>query len=251
MNTLLRRIALVTAAGLVAYLGFSSFHSSAAERYAARQRHATAACRAFRDQPAHANANVCRYDEFGPLTFKAFHAAEAELDEARDALARHDGASTTRTLLAVSASAREMARRDGRMSTLYTIRLVDRIVDLVEAHGAEIGAGARREILDNARLEAALHPFEVERLTLLWVVAHYDTQRLPDGRRFSVGELADEMDHDEAAFLEMEEATLRGDVTKCEARARTLGPLGHPEFMPGMCAKMSAAVRTRARIERM
>ena len=83
------RIAGVLGVGLVVLLALRTLRDrAAASRYAAAQERALAACRVYRDEPSHVDADVCRFDQFGPLTFKQFHVAEAQLVEARAAFAR-------------------------------------------------------------------------------------------------------------------------------------------------------------------
>lgn len=251
MKLLLLRIVGVAAFGLVVFLAIHAFRSSGATRYAAAQKRAKDACRAFRDQPGHAEANVCRHDEFGPKTFEQYKAAEWKLGAARDAFARQDPASAGRTLLDLTASARRWDEHGTLVSAIFASRMIAQIVDVLDAHGAELDPRTRRAILSSARLEVASHPFERERLDHLWALSHYRETRWSSDPSSSDAALADQMEHDDAAYVEMNAATLLGDVKRCESAARSLGRQGSADFMVHACPRFAEAVRTGKRIEAM
>lgn len=248
MKTLFSRVAVVGLFGLVA---LALVGDRGAARYAAAQKRATEACRAFRAQPGHEDAEACRFDAFGPSTFKRFNAGEADLEQARAAFARHDPASAGRLLLAVGAVARDMDQRGSFGGALFATRLVGRIVTMIGAYGGEVDGATRRRVLETVRLEAATHPFEDERVSQLWVLANYNEITFAGAPRVSASELTDAMDRDEAAYLAMDEAAVRGDVPRCEAAARTLGRFSKGEYMAGLCTGFAEGVRTRQRVERL
>ncbi len=241
MKLLLFRIAAVGLFGLVLVLGITAFRGHGTTRYAAAQKRATDACRVFRDQANHVDSEVCRYDEFGPVTFKEFHLEEARLEEARVAFARHDSLAAGRALAVAVRWAHEQDRTGN--GTYYPPMIVRKAVELLEAHGAALDERTRREIIASARLEAAAHPFERERLTRLWVLASYERLRLQDAPPFDASSLADEMEIDEAAYLEMSEATLLEDVPRCERAAHRLGALSGGSAVARQCSRMVDTVR--------
>ena len=249
MKLLFFRIGAVGVFGLVMVLGIAAFRGHGTARYAAAQKRATDACRAFRDQPQHVDSGVCRYDEFGPLTFKEFHVEEERIEQARAAFARQDLVTGGRALAAASRWAHEQDRTG--KSTTYAPMIVRKVVELLDLYGAGLDERTRREVLGNARLEAAVRPFERERLTRLWVLASYEKQRLPDAPPFDPSSLADEMEIDEPAYVEMGEASLLGDVPRCESATHRLGPLSGGSAVARDCSRMADAVRLGARVAAM
>ena len=190
---------------------------------AAAQERALAACRVYRDEPSHVDADVCRFDQFGPLTFKGFHVAEAQLGEARAAFARHDAGKGGIALAAAARFAHDTDRTESFSN--FAERIVREVTLLLEEHGGELDAGVRRAIVADARLEAAARPFERERVNALWVLSQYHRYQFEQDEPAATGALADEMEADEPAFHEMTDATLAGDIPRCEQAAARLGPL--------------------------
>lgn len=247
MKTLLVRIALVGGLGFLLIMSLGWWRSQTKAQYAAAKARATADCRAYRAQPGHANVDVCRYDEFGPTTPVTVHLADAKLAEARAALSRGD-ARTAIDALHVAVSDAQHADRFGTlMGTVRAAGVIDAVVDLIDAHRAEIDLAARRAILANAHLETAAAPFERERVVRLWVLAHFEQLKFPDVPS-NDAQLAAEMENDEPAFREMQRAVLLGDVKACELAARQLGPHSSPGVQGRACGLLGEAVRVEKRV---
>jgi hypothetical protein len=73
----------------------------------------------------------------------------------------------------------------------------------------------------------------------LWTLAHYD---------LDAGTLADEMVRSDKTYSEMTEATLAGDIPRCDSAARHLGRFDSPDFMVRQCSKLAEVVNTGRRI---
>lgn len=248
MKTLLARIALVGGLGLILVLSLSGWRSQTKAKYAAAQARATADCRAYRAQPGHANVDVCRYDEFGPHAPVTVHLADAKLAEARAALSRGDTRAAIDALHVAVSDAQHADRFGSLMGTVRAAGVIDAVIDVLDAHRAEIDPDARRAILANAHLETAAAPFERERVKELWALAHFEQLKFPDVPS-NDADLVAEMETDGPAFREMDGALLRGDVAACQLAAGRLGKHAHPPtYQLRACALLNEEVRVERRV---
>lgn len=249
MKTLLTRIALVggLGLGLVLVLSLSGWRSQTKSKYAAARARATADCRAYRAQPGHQNVDVCRYDEFGPRTPVTVHLADAKLAEARVALSRADARTAVDALHVALSDAQHADRFGTPWGTVLAAGIIDSVLDVLDAHRAEIGPGDRRAILADAHLESAAAPFERQRVMELWVLAHFEQLKFPEVPSNDADLLA-EMEIDGPAFREMDRTLLLGDVAACQLAAGRLGEHAHPTFQVRVCALLSEEVRVEKRV---
>lgn len=247
MRNLLLRLGVVAVTGLALAISARACRSDGEARLHAAQARATEACRVFRAQPGQLDAEVCRYDDFGPSTISLSRAADASVSRARASLAAGDPRAAERALLAASAKVRELDRHGG-FGALHAAHVVTGILSLVDAHPADLDPQALVTILD-VELRAATHPFETWRVHKLWSMSTYLQYRLGDAPDLSAGDLASAMETDDAAYLAMDRATTDGDTARCKQAARTTSVIsyGHA-FNEGLCPKMAEVVATGKRL---
>lgn len=247
MKSLLPRIALVAGLGLLLILSLSGWRSQTKARYAAVTAKATAACRAYRAQPGHEHDDVCRYDEFAPLTPVTVHLADAKLEEAQVALSRGDARTAVVALEVALRDAQHADRFGTVMGSVRAAGIAARVVDVLDGHRTEIDPVARRAVLAGAHLETAAAPFERERIERLWVLAHFEQLKFRDVPSTDA-DLAAEMENDEPLFREMQRALLRDDVKGCERAASRLGKLSSPSMHVVVCGRYAEVVRVEKRV---
>lgn len=209
------------------------------ERYTAARSAVDADCRAYRAQPAHWHADVCRIDHYGPKALPLHSEAKPLLEHARSALAHDDVAGAERDLSRVVAILDDLDHVGTSIAQIIRAALIKEILDIAAAH---------RE-LDATRLlrdvHMTKHPFAAESLQHRWYLAHWNEIALSDGMPpRSAGDLAEAIVEDGARYDAMERALVeRRDVKECEEIARK------HELSGLVCVKLNDALDTAARLD--
>jgi hypothetical protein len=246
MTSLFRRIAVAVVAGLLVLGAVIGWRSRAAARYAAAKERVTDACRTYRSMPQHVRSSVCRgHDEFGPRATDIHRRGEASLAEAQASFAIGAQAAGERALTRTLAAVDDLAGVDNLLSAILAAKLVDQVLDLLASH-PELDAHV---LLERAALESARRPFDGQRLSHLWFLAHAEeySETFTLGR----GALADAIEEDDVVYREMDAALLAGDVPGCEQAGQRLGRAigGASGLTAFSCAKLVDVVRTGRRLD--
>ncbi|MBX3231527.1 MAG: hypothetical protein KIT84_24135 [Labilithrix sp.] len=243
MSSLAKRVVVVVAVGIGVVGAAKIFgRNDDAARFAAEKNRVDAECRAYRSDPRHRHAAVCRgSDAYEPKAIPLRKSAVAALDGARVLLARAD----TRGAEAAVRRALDVLGELDQLGTFIAQIVANSVVrdtlDLLAAHPA-LDA---RALLRDVRLDVH-KPFEAERLQREWTLVHWNDMPGEQGRR-SDGDLADEIAANEAQFDAMHEAVVRRrDVAACEAAAQKDLTVAVPSVL---CVKVHEVVRTAARLD--
>ncbi|MFO0741211.1 MAG: hypothetical protein U0270_35255 [Labilithrix sp.] len=209
------------------------------ERFTAARNAVDADCRAYRAQPAHRHADVCRIDHYGPKALPLRAEAKPLLEHARSALAHDDVPGAERDLSRVVAILDELDHVGTSIAQLVRASLVAEILDVAAEH-RELDA---TRLLREVRLTK--HPFAAESLQHRWYLAHWNELAISDGMRSrSAGDLAEAIVEDGAHYDAMERALVeRRDVRECEEIARK------HELSALMCVTLNDALDTAARLD--
>jgi hypothetical protein len=175
---------------------------SAEERMTAARKAVDVDCRAYRSQPAHRNAEICRaFDPYGPKALTQYTEAQALVDHARGALARGDTRGAESDLARAVAISDDIEHIGTSFAQIVRAGLLKHILDVVADHRELDGTRLLRDVHLSAR-----DVFAAEALQWRWYYTHWN--EFPDARPRSTSDLANALDEVHAAYKEMERANL-------------------------------------------
>jgi hypothetical protein len=228
----------------LAIVGISALagRRSADERMTAARKAVDVDCRAYRSEPRHRHAEICRApDPYGPKAFPQATEAKALVDHARGALARGDTREAESDLARAVAIAEDIEHIGSSFALIVRSSLLKSIVDVAEDHREIDAARLFRGVQLSAR-----EVFATEALQWRWYLAHWN--EFPEQRSRSTSNLADALDEVPAAYQQMQSAMLdRHNQAECEDIRRK-----HDLTAGGaLCDHIALMMTTSARLDAM